>query len=108
MGVPAPDALRFVPVAALVGTALLKGMCLMEDDFDEGAPRPDTLLGSCCPLRFQKSPVGVPAPGALHVLSCFILAEDGSAETFTTIAASILVRMASPKDMPDGSRHRRR
>ena len=86
----------------------MKGMCLMEDDFDKGAPGVGTLLGSCCPLRSQKSPVGVPTPGALHVLSCFILAEDDSAETFTTIAASILVRMASLKDMPDGSRHRRR
>ena len=37
-GVPAPGTLRFVPVAALVGTALLKGLCPMEDDFDKGAP----------------------------------------------------------------------
>ena len=72
-----------------------------------GAPR-DRVPSSAHAVRFaSRAPVGIPAPGALHVLSCFILAEDDSAETFTTIAASILVRMASRKDISDGNRHRR-
>ena len=45
-----------------------------------GAPRPGTLLGSCCPLRSQKSPVGEPAPGALWFLSGVALVRTVSLE----------------------------
>ena len=37
----------------------------------EGAPGWGAFLGSCCPLRFQKSPVEAPHPEALRLL------EDG-------------------------------
>ena len=46
-----------------------------------GAPRPGTLLGSCCPLRSQKSPVGAPAPGALWFLSGVALVRTASLES---------------------------
>ena len=34
----------------------------------KGAPGWGAFLGSCCPLRFQKSPVEAPHPEALRLL----------------------------------------
>ena len=46
----------------------------------EGAPGWGAFLGSCCPLRFQKSPVGAPAPGALRFVSVASLVRAASLE----------------------------
>ena len=55
------------------------GVCFLQDDSGEGsaffkttplsgAPGRGAFLGSCCPLRFQKSPVEAPHPEALRLL----------------------------------------
>ena len=46
----------------------------------KGAPCRGTFLGSCCPLRFQKSPVEAPRPGALRLVSGVVLGEGGFVE----------------------------
>jgi len=70
----------------------------MEDDFDEGAPWPGTLLGSCCPLRFQKSPAGVPAPGALRLAPVFALFEVASLEGVHLLGDSFIEGVSLTED----------
>ena len=70
----------------------------MEDDFDEGAPSPGTLLGSCCPHRYHKSPAGVPAPGALRLAPVFALFEVASLEGVHLLVDSFIEGVSLTED----------